>query len=91
MPTLSFSNNPKRYWFVGLIMYIFSLLASWTIGLYLLVFPFVLWTLAIMHSFGLVKKKWLNVPYAIIGIIIWYLSITYIDDYWLFLPFRWLA
>jgi hypothetical protein len=83
-------NVARNYWLAGLIMYIVSFLGSWSIGLYLLVIPFVLWILALAHSFGLVKKSWQNAPFAIIGIILWYLSITNIDDYWLFLPFAWL-
>ncbi|MED1467017.1 hypothetical protein [Bacillus salipaludis] len=83
-------NVARNYWLAGLIMYIFSLFGSWSIGLYLLVVPFILWILALTYSFGWVKKDWHNVPFAIIGIILWYLSITNIDDYWLFLPITWL-
>ncbi len=49
-------------------MYIVSFLGSWSVGLYLLVFPFVLWILALAHSFGVVKKYWQNLLLAIIGI-----------------------
>ena len=83
-------NVARMYWLAGLIMYIVSFLGSWSIGLYLLVIPFVLWILALAHSFGWVKKGWQNLPLAIVGIILWYLSITNIDDSWLFLPFLWL-
>ncbi|MFZ3580017.1 hypothetical protein [Virgibacillus sp. DJP39] len=84
-------NDSKKYWLAGLIMYVVSFLGSWSIGLYLLVIPFVLWTLAFAHSFGWAKNSWQNVPFSVIGIILWYLSITYIDDYWLFFPFTWLG
>lgn len=84
-------NVARKYWLAGLIMYIVSFLGSWSIGLYLLVLTFVLWVVAFAHSFGWVKKYWHNVPFAIIGIILWYLSIKNIDDYWLFLPFTWLV
>jgi len=84
-------NIASKYWLAGLLMYIVSFLAIWSIGLYLLVVTFVLFMLAIAHSFGWVKKGWQNIPFAIIGIILWYLSITFIDDYWLFLPFAWLV
>jgi hypothetical protein len=40
------------YWLAGLIMYVVSFLGSLSIGLYLLVFPFVLWILAIGHLVG---------------------------------------
>lgn len=83
-------NAAKIYWLAGLVMYIVSFLGIWSIGLYLLVIPFVLWLLALAHSFGWVKKGWQNAPFVIIGIILWYVSITNIDDYWLFLPFVWL-
>lgn len=81
----------RKYWLAGLIMYIVSFLGSWSIGVYMLIIPFVLWTLAFAHSFGWVKKNWENAPFAIIGIILWYLSFTNLDDYWLFLPFTWLV
>lgn len=84
-------NVAGKLWLAGVIMYIVSFLGSWSIGLYLLVIPFVLVVLAFAHSFGWVKKGWHNIPFAIIGILFWYVSITYIDDYWLFLPFVWLA
>ena len=84
-------NVGRKYWLAGLIMYIVSFLGGWSIGLYLLVLPFVLWSLALAHSFDWVKSHWHNIPFASIGIILWYLSISYIDDYWLFLPFTWLV
>ncbi|ATP40369.1 hypothetical protein CSE16_10095 [Solibacillus sp. R5-41] len=37
-------NVARNYWLAGLIMYIVSFLGSWSIGLYLLVIPFVLWS-----------------------------------------------
>lgn len=83
-------NVAGRYWLAGCIMYIVSFLGSWSIGLYLLVIPAILFMLALAHSFGWVNKRWQNTPFAIVGIILWYLGITYIDDYWLFLPFVWL-
>ncbi|WP_301108795.1 hypothetical protein [Sporosarcina sp.] len=88
---IKIGNIAKKYWLAALIMYVVSFLGSWSIGLYLLVIPFVLLMLALAHSFGWVKKGLQNVPFAIIGIILWYVSITNIDDYWLFLPFAWLV
>jgi hypothetical protein len=75
----------------GLLMYIVSFLGSWSIGLYLLVFPFVLWILAFAHFFGWLKGYWQNALFTAIGIMLWYLSITNIDDYWLFFPISWLG
>lgn len=89
--TAVIKNDSRKYWLAGLLMYIASFLGSWSIGVYLLVFPFVLWILALAHSFGWVKKYWHNAPFTAIGIILWYLSITNIDDYWLFIPFSWLV
>ncbi|WP_147532957.1 hypothetical protein [Bacillus marasmi] len=86
-----FKNDPKKYWLAGIIMYILSFLGSWSIGLYLLVFPFMLFALAIAHSFGWVKRYWNNIPFIAIGGIIWYFSIKNIDDAFLFFPFRWLV
>ena len=84
-------NVASKYWLAGLIMYIISFLSGWTIGLYLLIIPFILFTLALAYSFVWVKKGWHNWVFIIIGIVLWYLGITFIDEYWLFLPFVWLA
>lgn len=79
--------DTRLYWMTGLALYIFSFLAAWSIGLYLLVFPVVLWLLALARSLGWITKSWHYVPVTVLGIVIWYLSILYIDDFWLFLPF----
>lgn len=79
--------DTKWYWWTGLAMYIFSFLAAWTIGLYLLVFPVVLWLLALARSLGWITRAWHYVPVIILGLTVWYLSVMYVDDAWLFLPF----
>ncbi|WP_153722896.1 hypothetical protein [Sporosarcina cascadiensis] len=84
-------NVARTYWLAGLVMYVVSFLGSWSIGLYLLIVPFIFWSLALAHSFSWVKRPWQNVIFAVIGMILWYISITTIDDYWLFLPFAWLV
>ncbi len=77
----------KLYIVGGLLFYIVSFLGSFSIGLYILVFTFILWTLAIVKFFKLLEKPYHQLTYSLIAIPIWLLSITFIDDYWLFYPF----
>jgi len=80
--------KPYVGWFAGLVWYILSFLGSMSIGLYLLVFPFVLWTLSLAHTFGLIKNRKDKGLYITIGLILWIVSMTTIDDVYLFYPFK---
>ncbi len=82
--------KPHVNWFAGLLWYVLSFLGSMSIGLYLLVFPFVLWTLALAHTFGLTKNRENKGVFIAIGILLWIVCITTIDDVYLFYPFKWL-
>lgn len=79
--------KPKLCWLVGILWYVASFLGSMSIGLYLLVLPFTLWTLAFAHTFRLIKKPSNTGLVVVVGILLWIVSIIIIDDYWLFFPF----
>ncbi|NMD72832.1 hypothetical protein HHO41_21660 [Bacillus sp. DNRA2] len=91
MVSAKFNFNSKQYLLAGLVMYIVSFLGSWSIGLYLLVFPFILLILALAQGLGLFTNNWKLLLFTVLGIILWYLSINHIDDALLFFPFRWLV
>jgi hypothetical protein len=82
--------KPKLCWLAGILWYGASFLGSMSIGLYLLIFPFTLWSLAFAHTFRLIKKPSNTGLFIGIGILLWIVSITIIDDYWLFFPISWL-
>ena len=52
-----------------------------------MVIPFVLWTLALAHLFRLLKKRTSYGLSVTIGVLLWFVRITTIDDYWIFSPF----
>lgn len=85
-----FKFNWKQYLLAGLVMYVVSFLGSWSIGLYLLVFPFILLILAFAQRLGYLKNNWQLLLFIGLGTILWYFSINHIDDAWLFFPFSWL-
>lgn len=76
--------DSKAYWLAGLFLYIASFLGAFSIGLYLLVLPFIFWTMAIAHSFHRIKKPWHYLLFITVGICLWAISIATLDDYWLF-------
>jgi len=85
---LSIKKHPKYYWLGALTSYIFSFLGSWSIGLYTLSITFVLLALAFSHKMGWIKSIFHSLVVIVISLLIWFLSITFIDDYWLFFPFH---
>lgn len=77
-------------WFAGILLYVASFLGSMSIGLYIFVFPIVLWTFAIASTFRLIGNSFSKALFIGIGVLLWIVSITLVDDYWLFFPFHWL-
>ena len=73
-------SNWKWYWLAGFCMYVFSFLASWSIGGYTLSAAFILWALAIGHSLKLIKKFYHAAILAAIGLIAWARVINTLDD-----------
>ncbi|MRG85681.1 hypothetical protein [Salinibacillus xinjiangensis] len=80
-------SKTSMFWLAGLFMYIVSFLGAFSIGLYLLVFTAAFWTIALAKSVGWLKRNGQYVVFGSIGILIWFVSITILDDYWLYLPF----
>lgn len=80
--------KPKWYWWAALSSYVCSFLGSFSIGLYLLSFTFALVLLALGHSFRLIHAWWHSACAVALGLGLWWLAVTLIDDYWLFFPFR---
>lgn len=80
-------SNKNWYWVAGLCMYIFSFLASWTIGGYTLSVAFALWALAIGYLLKLIKKFYHAIIAIVVGLAAWFVMINTLDDVWWFLPF----
>lgn len=79
--------NPKIFWLAGLVWYVASFLGSWTtVGLYLLAFPFTIWTFALAHTLRFIKNIRHTAVCLAVGILLWIFSINAFDDYWLFYP-----
>ncbi|SFS77022.1 hypothetical protein SAMN05428962_2757 [Paenibacillus sp. BC26] len=79
--------KPNICWLASAVWYVVSFLGSWSNGLLLLFFPFILCTFALAHNIGLIKKLTHAAVSLVIGILLWIISISIIDDYWLFYPF----
>jgi len=80
-------NNKNWYWVSGLCMYIFSFLASWSIGGHTLSVVFALWALAIGYSLKLIKKFYHAIMAVVVGLVVWFVMINTLDNVWWFLPF----
>jgi hypothetical protein len=78
----------QLYWIAAIGIYIFSLIAGFSIGQFTVGLTFVLLALASSYSFNLVKTK-LHVTTCVgLGILIGVLMVFYVDDYWLFYPIK---
>lgn len=74
-------------WAAALATWVLSFLGSFSIGSYTLVTTFVLLSLAIGTSAGWIVTTRHRVIAILIGVILWAIAITTLDDAWLFLPF----
>jgi hypothetical protein len=74
------------YWFSAIGMYIFSFLAGFSIGQLTIGLTFIPLTLAIGYTFGWIKTKVHNIIFVILGILIGFLIVLFVDDAWLFFP-----
>lgn len=78
--------NQARWYFVAaLSTYIFSVLASFSIGIYTLSIAFILFAIAVSHLLKF-KKRWQLIIAGLLGFGIWLLLVRNVDDYWLFFP-----
>ncbi|MFD1416946.1 zf-HC2 domain-containing protein [Oceanobacillus jeddahense] len=76
----------KKYWISAIFMYVFSALAGFSIGLYTVAIAFILFSLAIGHSFGKIKKRRHAIISIVIAIIIWWIVIHLYNGFWIFYP-----
>lgn len=77
----------QLYWISAVGIYIFSFLAGFSIGQFTIGLTFIFLSIAIGYTFGRIKGK---VDYSIFGgagILLGFLIVTFVDDYWTFLPF----
>lgn len=76
----------KKYWISGTFMYMFSALAGFSIGLYTLVIAFILFSLAIGHSFDKIKKRRQVIISIVVAIVVWVIVINIYNGFWIFYP-----
>lgn len=84
---LGATGRPRWYWWAALASYACSYLSGFSIGLLVLSLTFVLVLLALGHSTGRIRARWHSAAAIILGVALWWLAVTTIDDYWLFIPF----
>lgn len=85
---LGVTGRPQWYWWAALSSYVCAFLSSFSIELYILSLTFILLSLALGHSFRLVRTLRHAILASVIGLAVWFLAVTLIDDSVLFLPFR---
>ncbi|WP_250886858.1 hypothetical protein [Bacillus sp. SM2101] len=72
------------YWISAIGIYIFSLLAGFSIGQMTVGLTFIPLTLAMGYFFGWIKNKVNIIIFLCLGILIGFLMVLYIDDAWVF-------
>jgi hypothetical protein len=77
----------QLYWISALGIYIFSFLAGFSIGQFTVGLTFIYLSLAIGYSIRRIKGKADYSLFAGAGVIIGVIIVTFVDDYWTFLPF----
>ncbi|WP_066319255.1 hypothetical protein [Bacillus sp. FJAT-29814] len=87
----SVKGNHKLYWIASLSAYIFSFIAAFSIGQITVGLVFIPLTLAIGYSLHLIRNKMQAAVFMILGIFIGAIMVLYVDDAWLFFPFRFLS
>ena len=83
---LSVSVSRHFLWPAAFTSWVFSFMASWSIGLYTLVSTFILLSLALFHAFGWLRRPIQAGAAAVLGVVAWAFLYRNVDDYWLFLP-----
>lgn len=79
-------NKPVKFLLLGLMIYYFSFLTLWSIGIYLLIFSIFFLQLAIAYTFNLARNNYYVMLLFGISLLIWLVCILNIDDYWIFWP-----
>ena len=89
---VAFRLDKARYYaLAGGCFYVVSFLASFSIGLYLLAIPAVLWALAVRAAIALIRGRITRRWTAIAALAVWLAAILLVDEEWLFYPIRWMA
>jgi len=81
---------PRIFWLAGIVFYVASYIAVFSVGPFLLAVPIVLWTLALAGLFRLLRKP---IYYAIagaVGLAAWVIVFFTMKE-WIFYPFAWLT
>ncbi|WP_342429511.1 hypothetical protein [Neobacillus sp. FSL H8-0543] len=85
--TFAIKGRYQFYWIAAIGIYIFSFLAGFSIGQMTVGLTFIPLTLAIGYTFGSIKRKVHSLMFLCLGILIGFLMVLYVDDYWIFFPF----
>lgn len=83
-------HHPGWYWAAGTMIYVFSFLGSFSIGLLTLSLTFCCFALAIAHQFRWIAQWKDRLITIVSALAAWLICIRYIDDQWLFFPFHYL-
>ncbi|MFS0864005.1 hypothetical protein [Fredinandcohnia sp. 179-A 10B2 NHS] len=78
----------KYYWFAALFIYIFSFLSGFSVGQLTIGLTFIFLVLAIGYSFKWIKTRIQVLLSTGIGFVLAYVAVVYVDDAYLFFPFR---
>lgn len=78
--------NHKFYWLAALLIYVFSYITAYLIGMFTVGFTFVALSLAVGYSFDWIKSKPSFFSFLSLGAVAGFLNVYYVRDY-LFYPF----
>lgn len=80
------SGKPQHYWLATISIYIFSMIAGFSIGKITVGLTIVLLALAIGYSFNWIKNKSHYTTWLGAGFLVGILMVAFVDDCWLFFP-----
>ncbi len=83
---LAANGKHQFYWIAALGIYIFSVLAGFSIGQITIGFTFVLLALAIGYTFNFIRSKIHLTTCLGFGIILGLVAVIFVDNNWLFYP-----
>ncbi|WP_339147166.1 MULTISPECIES: hypothetical protein [unclassified Sutcliffiella] len=83
---LAAKGKPQFYWVAALGIYIFSVLAGFSIGQITIGFTFVLLALALGYTVNIIRSKIHFTTCLGLGIIVGFVAVVFIDDFWIFYP-----
>ncbi|WP_462411670.1 hypothetical protein [Neobacillus sp. Marseille-QA0830] len=84
--SLALNGKKRFYWLASFGIYIFSLIAAWSIGRITVGLTFVYLALAIGYSLNLVKNKIQITIWSGMGSLVGLVTVFFIDDAYLFFP-----